>query len=366
MTKKRILIITPGFLPLLGGMEEQVYTLAREFLRMGIIIDVLTERTSSQFKKQEMIDGINVFRIEKPNRKSSFFIISIYRQIRKFFRIHKNYDLIVIRTFTSYGLIAGTMKFLKIIKTPTYITADTGGKNDELTPILNSKIRPLYKFLFGQHDFINSICRLNYEKYLKLGFAKSKLTRIYNGLDLSGYSKASYPNKIRDFLFIAQLKREKGIYETLEAFKGVLKEYPDSKLFVAGDGPEFEQVKKSVDQDNLSENIILLGRVSRDQRENFFSKGQCLVLPSYSEGFGLVYYEAALSKRAIVATDVADIKEIFGDQVILCQKRDANDLREKMIYAIKKFDLSRLNYDKIMDLVNIKKTASDILSLISK
>ena len=363
MKQKKILIITPGFLPLLGGMEEQVYTLSREFISQGVKVDVLTERTEKSFEKTEVIDGISVTRIEKPNRRSAFFLVSIYRQIRSFLRINTDYDLIIIRTFTSYGLCVGLMKLLKIVKISTFITADTGGENDELTPIVKSKIRPLYRLLFGKHDYINSICQLNYEKYLEIGFPKRKLTKIYNGLDCRDYSKSKYPKRVQNFLFIAQLKKEKGIYETLKAFKVLTGSHSKSKLFVAGDGPEYDKINNWIAENKLRKNIILLGRVSRDKKKEFFGMGECLVLPSYSEGFGLVYYEAAIYKRAIIATDVADVKEIFQNQVLYAKKMDASDLHKKMLFAIENLDPSRLNYDEVVDLVDVKKTTTDLLHL---
>jgi len=360
---KKILIVTPGYLPLLGGMEEQCYQIAKEFTSQGYSVDVLTEKTNAGFKQDEVMGGVHVHRVNDPNRESCLFIFSLYWQIYKFFKNHNDYVFIIIRTFTSYGLILGAMKLFKIIKTPTFITADTGGEIDELTPILNSKIKWLYRVLFNRHDYINSICRYNYKKYLEIGFNKNKLTKIYNGIDCSKYESYNYPDEVRDFLFIAQLKKEKGLYETIEAFVLLLDRYPEAKLYIAGDGPEFDNIKEKIANNNNENSITMMGRINAEQKDDFFEKGQCLVLPSYSEGFGLVYYEAALHKRAIIATDVGDVKDVFKEQIAVSKKRDIKDLYDKMLFSIEKLDLSVLNYDKIIEMVDIKKVIKEFENL---
>lgn len=361
---KKILIVTPGYLPLLGGMEEQCFLLAKEFKNQGNDVDILTERTQADFLKFEKTEYADVYRIEKPNRRHIFGYIELAAQIIKFIKEHSNYDLIVIRTLTFPGLVLGMLKFLGILKIKTFITAETGGENDELDAIDRSFLKRLYVFVFSQHDFINSITDINFQKFIKLKFPVNKLTRIYNGVECEAYERSEYPEKVSNFLFIAQLRKEKGIYELLEAFRNFLKNKPHAMLFIAGEGPEREGVVDFINKNSLQTNIKYLGRISREEKANFYAKGDCLVLPSYSESFGLVFAEAAVNKRAIIATDVADLKKIYGKNILYCAKRDIEDLENCLNKMMEGYNKGSLDYDEAILKIDIRTTAKQILSLI--
>jgi glycogen synthase len=59
----KILLIPSSFLPVLGGLQEAVYQLAREFKRQGHDVLILTNRYPRYLKRREMIDGIDVRRM---------------------------------------------------------------------------------------------------------------------------------------------------------------------------------------------------------------------------------------------------------------------------------------------------------------
>lgn len=357
---KKILIITPGFLPLLGGMEDQVYTLSQEFISRGYQVDILTEQTQHAFPLKESIDGISVYRLKRPNRSNTIGYIRFILQFSQFIiKEQKNYHFVLIRTFTIHGLVIGGLKYLKFLKIKTMITCDTGGENDELDLLLASKFKNIMVKFFSSHNYLNALCYNNIEKFTQLGFKNKKVTKIYNGLDVKKYIKSQYPKRISNFLFLAQLRREKGIYELLEAFRRILNKYPKTKLYIAGDGPEKQGINDFIKKYSLAENIIYLGRISKEEKDHFFSLGQCLILPSYSESFGLVIGEAAIYKRYVLATDVGDLKKIYPD-IIFCKKRSIEDLSNKMEILLSK-TLPIINYDKSIKLINIKSTVNQII-----
>lgn len=363
MEKSRILIVTPSYLPLLGGMEEQCYQLAKEFLAKNYVVDILTEQTLENFPLEENMEGVLVHRMKKPNRSSIFSYLRLAKDIFDYLRKNRDYKFIIIRTFTLHGLVTGFLKYFNILKIKTFITADTGGENDELDFLGKSIFKKILVLFFRAHDYINSISEINYTKLVKLGFPTEKITRISNGVDCREYDNSHYPEKINNFLFLAQLKKEKGLYELLAAFEKVIKKYPNSKLYIGGDGQEKENLIDHIEKKSLAGNIIYIGRINGKDRKAFYQKGECLVLPSYSEGFGLVYAEAAVMKRAIIATEVADLKQNFGDNIVFCKKRDTEDLCEKIIWMIEKFKKEDINYNEVIKKFDIKEVVNKILKL---
>ena len=59
----RILMVTPRYAPLIGGVENHVAQVARRLLRAGISITVLTTDPIGSLPKREQIDGVDVRRV---------------------------------------------------------------------------------------------------------------------------------------------------------------------------------------------------------------------------------------------------------------------------------------------------------------
>ena len=330
MNRKKLLIVTPGYLPLLGGMEEQCYLLAQEALRRGIGVDVITERTSSNLSKFENMDGVRVFRLAGP-RSSWLFYFSYAVELTKFlYKKQHDYSFSIIRTFTFPSLVIGLLKITRLVKLPTIVSADTGGEGDELLVIRRSWLCPLFIQLLRGHNKYNALCASNLEHMNTLGFEPKKITRIYNGLDATTYQQSIFPSSIKTFLFLGQLRKEKGLGELLEAFKRLVDEGRTVRLRIAGDGPYMKQLQSLVETAGLESRIDVLGRISRMERDDFLESGDCLILPSYSEGFSLVVGEAMLKKRYVICSDVADFKRFYGDSIYFCNKKDTKDLYRVM------------------------------------
>lgn len=359
---KRILIITPGFLPLLGGMEEQVYLLGKELVRLGNSVTVLTERTKSTFSPREIMDGINIERVNKFSSRFCSFPNIFYSYTKHLLK--NRYDLIIIRTFTFPALVVGILKGLQLISSRTVVTAETGGELDDIESISKRPFSNLIYNFIKRNDFFNCICEDNYTHLISHKFPLEKITRIYNGIDFEGYQKREYPKRIHNFLFLGQLNKEKGIWELIHAVEKLSSNNMKIKLFIGGDGPEKKSLKKYIESNNLSNTIIYQGRINREEKNKFFSQGECLVLPSYSEGFPLVIIEAAKYKKIILVTDVSDIKKIFGNRTFYCEKKDVESVKKQMLMLMHHRISPKLNYDDIKAICDIENTANQFLALI--
>ena len=83
-------------------------------------------------------------------------------------------------------------------------------------------------------------------------------------------------------------------------------------LVVVGDGPQFKKLKKKVEEENIRD-VIFTG--SRNDVENILPSADVLVLPSFSESFGLVLIEALACGKPVIGSNVGGITEIITDDV---------------------------------------------------
>ena len=81
---------------------------------------------------------------------------------------------------------------------------------------------------------------------------------------------------------------------------------------VVGDGPQFKKLKNKVDDENIRD-VIFTG--SRSDVENIIPSCDVLILPSFSESFGLVLIEALACGKPVIGSNVGGITEIINEDV---------------------------------------------------
>ena len=110
-------------------------------------------------------------------------------------------------------------------------------------------------------------------------------------------------------LFVGNLIKRKNVDSLLEAKKI---SHSDYYLVIVGDGPQFKKLKKKVDEENIRD-VIFTG--SRNDVEDIIPSCDVLVLPSYSESFGLVLIEALACGKPVIGSKVGGITEIINEDV---------------------------------------------------
>ena len=123
-------------------------------------------------------------------------------------------------------------------------------------------------------------------------------------------------------------------------------------------------VKTFIAENKLESSIEYRGLITNADKESFFSRGDCLVLPSYSEGFPLTILEAMKYNKAIITTDVSDLKSLFSDTINFCDRKDSKSLLAAMLKIKENYKPSDLKYEKHLSNYNIDFVAKKIIALI--
>lgn len=117
------------------------------------------------------------------------------------------------------------------------------------------------------------------------------------------------------FLYVGRIVKEKGINELVEAFKELNSLYPESRLLLVG--PEENNLdpisEKSKEIIGRLPSIIMTGPAYGRDLLNFYSAADCLILPSYREGFPNTPIEAGAMGLPCIVTDINGSREIIED-----------------------------------------------------
>lgn len=168
-----------------------------------------------------------------------------------------------------------------------------------------------------------------------------KMTTMYEECDnnvlLEYWLKKSYTGPVQ-ILFMSRLLQEKGVFIAAEAAKNLIeKGKRDFYLTFAGNGPEYQELKKFISDNNLNEYVDAPGFISGEKKKNLLIKSDILLFPTYyGEGCPVVVLEAMGAGLAIVSTSVGAIPEIVkqNENGFIVGSRDPNDFAKVIIHLM--------------------------------
>lgn len=125
---------------------------------------------------------------------------------------------------------------------------------------------------------------------------------------------------------IACFKPQKNIFDMLEVFRQVQKNFPDIKLEIIGDGKQRAEIEAWIAKNNLLSVVVLHGWQSDVQ--SFLQQWDIFLMSSLWEGLPCSIVEARLAGLAVVAYDVGGISEVItqGKNGFLAAAGDKNEL----------------------------------------
>lgn len=149
------------------------------------------------------------------------------------------------------------------------------------------------------------------EEYL--GQHPGNLEIIPNGTDIHEVEQTPLSERHRnELLYIGRLHHKKGFEILLPAFKKVVEVRPDARLLLAGpDDGMLEYITNFVKDNQLEEQVKVLGTVTGNAKKALFQKSGIFVLPTYSEGFSLAVLEALMYGLPAVVSDQTGLSPLL-------------------------------------------------------
>jgi glycosyltransferase involved in cell wall biosynthesis len=109
---------------------------------------------------------------------------------------------------------------------------------------------------------------------------------------------------------IGRFVKEKNQLFLIEVFEQYLKTNANSILIILGYGPLESELKMLVAKKGIQEKVKILDR--SHSPKDLYTSFDLFILPSITEGFGLVLLEAMAAELPIIASNVGAIPEVMG------------------------------------------------------
>ena len=301
------------FPPHVGGVGVHIHTLSKKLVELGHEVYVITY----PHKDIKDIDGIHVIGtkgINIPGIRGLTFKKSAKKELKK---LLEKEDIDIIHGHYLFPAGAAAVDVGKQYNIKTYVTAHGSDMFEvyKKQPFMRLTIKNVLKGADSVLAVSNALRHEIIATGVKGIADKTKLS--WNSVDVDKFSNSSNDsfkkeNNLLDkpiVLFVGNLIKRKNVDSLLEAKKVANSDY---YLVVVGNGPLFKKLKEKTEEENIRD-VIFTG--ARDDVENIIPSADVLILPSFSESFGLVLIEALACGKPVIGSDVGGITEIINDNV---------------------------------------------------
>lgn len=171
------------------------------------------------------------------------------------------------------------------------------------------------------------------------------------------------------YLFVGRLSEEKNVEFLLHMTKDLIKDYPNMKLLIVGDGPDKEKYESISKKNHTEKNIIFTGKVEWNLIPSYYQLADAFITASTTETQGLTVIEAMAATLPVVCIDDESFKIAVIDGYNGLFFHNEKEAKEKIIQLYENQEMrkqiaeqARMNADRYSS----KYFASSVLDVYKK
>lgn len=328
----KVLLLTPGYPPAIGGIETHAYQLSKQLQHEGIELTVVWLNGSDLDPVQGSTDPpVQNRRIQRTEESTPM-------------------------TVQNYRHLAAAVKSVD----PDIIHAHSLWYSYALVPILLNPSAP--KFVVTNHSssFLNNYYSESTLTSLKFRFAgwwpdiciapsrelqqttgdvaSAPVVWIPNGVNVDKFSPDAETTPVSHDLgqlpedaFVVLATRR---FEPKNGMRYLVKSTPhtdeDIYFVMIGDGSNHAELKQWVEEQGLSHRVLMPGSVPHDEIAAYYQLADVSVLPSLKEAISISGLESMASETPLIGTRVGGIPELIDHEEngLLVQPRSPEEIAE--------------------------------------
>jgi len=322
-----------------GGVERHVEELATRLSKMGHEVSVYCRpwyvrmAQSSELRAQSH-KGVNL--IFLPSLKTKHLDTLSHTFLASWHALFQKYDIIHYQSIGPSALIfffrlfKGKTKIFSTLHCPDY-EHQKWGKISQFLLRLGESIAVRFS------DQTITVSK-TYQNYLRRRYGKNPIL-IPNGVNPPQVKKANLITKKWGLtkksylLVVSRLIRHKGIHTVISAYQKL--KNCKQKLVIVGDTAFTDDYKRellALSDDNSK--IIFTGFQTGEVLAELFSNAALFLQASESEGLSIALLEALSYGVPILVSDIAENLEVAGSLGFYFENKNAEDLKEKLVYLL--------------------------------
>ena len=141
-------------------------------------------------------------------------------------------------------------------------------------------------------------------------------------------------------LCVARLTLRKGQDKVIRALPWILREVPEARFLVVGDGPDRDRLEVLAYRKKVADRVVFAGEVPYDVLPQYFRAGDVFAMPCRTrklglevEAFGLALIEASAVGRPVVAGDSGGAPEavLHGETGLVVDGNEVDEVAEAIV-----------------------------------
>ncbi len=315
--------------PLSGGAEVHLREIFKRLTGDFNIYLLCTHFANAP--KNEIIDGINIYRVGSRNT-FNFHVPKAYKKLNEL----KSFDLVIedLNKIPFFGdrfvkgkrLAVMHHVFGKIIYTET-------------NPILASYVYYSEKLIPKHYKNIPMIAvsQSSKNELVKMGIPKANVKVVYNGVDIKRYQSTAKLTKNPTIICLGRIKKYKRMDILIDSIPYVLKSIPDLKVILVGNGDDLPRLKEISRRNKIEKSIKFTNFVPAKEKADLLTSSWVSVNTSPKEGWGLTSIESQSSGTPSIVPDSPGLRETVKNGVsgYIYPFEDTKTLSEILIKILK-------------------------------
>ena len=203
-------------------------------------------------------------------------------------------------------------------------------------------LRRLFVFVCKRGNHLSCVSEVQRKKMEAVGFREKNITVIPMGVDdafVEARKKRNDKTENQSFTILSN-RNLLPIYNLsllIQSIPLVLKEEPETKFLIAGNGLEREKLEKEAKDLNVDKSVQFLGSVPHEAMPDLLTKADIYVSTSLYDGTSVSLLEAMTAGVFPIVTDITSNREWIrdGENGFLVPFNDEQYLASKIIDAIR-------------------------------
>ena len=305
----RVLMVTPRYLPDMGGVERHVDEVSRRLHASGCEVTVLCTDPTGSRSKAEQRNGVVIRRVRAwPSRRDYYLAPGLWRAMRR-----EAWDVVHVQSYHTFVAPLAMFRAL-VLGIPYVLTFHGGGHSSRM----RNSLRPLQRRLLGplvrRASRLVAIARFEVPLYSReFGVDENKFVLIPNGIEIdTSKQRTSVESNGVIIASVGRLERYKGHHRVLAALPDVLRLRPDVSLWIVGAGPEEGALHRQAEQLGVVDRVVVRSVPSDDPSAMLALLRATSVVVSLSEfeTQPLAALEALSAGCSLLVADTSGLKEL--------------------------------------------------------
>ncbi|WP_311749504.1 glycosyltransferase [Proteus terrae] len=323
-----------------GGAEKNAILIANQLIKRNNVHVTIVHNEITSENKNRLNKNVTLTILNKKKVTHSIW------QVRKII-VQNNYD-VVISTVAYFGIILSFLLPFINRKKKIFIYRETN-----IPSIYNQNFNLLKKLIFKfsylytmkLYDYV--ICQSNdmmndLKSYSSI--PEKKIIKINNPIPKPNHPHIENYN-IKNYVIAAgRLTPQKGFLDLIKNYAASDALKKNIKLYIAGAGHQYEEIRTLIDNLNLSSSVVLLGFQS--DLKNYLLNAKAFILSSNYEGFPNIVLEALSNGCPVLSKDCpGGINEIIIPKFngLIYSKDNFNEMLNSILEI--NFDRKKISED---------------------